>query len=297
MCCIRFICCCWCFFACSFIHNQSIFDFAVFLVCCSFWISIWFVDLLFWFQSSVFLNQMPTICNVATSFTLQPDIDGIGAYRLHMHTVENNRKKTNGSWMMKMSATAYSVWVVIKNQFAADCCFCSQNFGYLAQVMSKLWLSKNRTQHIAKRLCVIFYWIARKKNMNNDNGSASTMWWWLVWHIFFYICDCDSPDIWIARCHPIYVCCDLYFFFSFWRFLLLCALLCVHASVPILFNTSLFFAQIKPKEYIKMCVCVFVAFVSMQISMKNIRFQTNLCIPFFLRSLCLAVLSVNVQNK
>lgn len=60
----------------------------------------------------------------------------------------------DGTWMMKMSATAYFLSFVIKNQFAVDCRFCSQNFSFYtstktkyAQVMSKLWLSKNRTQH------------------------------------------------------------------------------------------------------------------------------------------------------
>lgn len=105
----------------------------------------------------------------------------------------------DGTWMMKMSATAYFLSFVIKNQFAVDCRFCSQNFSFYtstktkyAQVMSKLWLSKNRTQHSNQ---IVWFSIGmqekRGEEEKNDNDSASTM-WWLVWHIFFI---CGSIDI------------------------------------------------------------------------------------------------------
>lgn len=147
--------------------------------------------------------------------------------------------------------------------------------------MSKLWLSKNRTQHSNE---IVWFSIGmqekwkRKEDEKNDNGSASTM-WWLVWHIFFI---CGSIDMWITRCHPTHVCNNLYFFFPFWL-LLLCALLCVRVSC--LFNTSLFLHKLNQKN-IHYNVCV------MSLCVCRFQWKTNvsrlICVfPFLLANHCL----------
>lgn len=165
---------------------------------------------------------------------------------------------------MKMSATAYFLSFVIKNQFAVDCRFCSQNFSFYtstktkyAQVMSKLWLSKNRTQHSNQ---IVWFSIGmqekRGEEEKNDNDSASTM-WWLVWHIFylwFYWYIHESHDVIRLMFATIYSS-------SFHSDFFCCVHFCVFASC--LFNTSLFLHILNQKNIyynvcvMSLCVCRF----------------------------------------
>lgn len=205
-------------------------------------------------------------CQYRSSF--YPTCRWIGTFRFHIQTImykRENKKQRNGPWMwMKMSATAYFLSYVIKSQFAVDCRFCSQNFcfytnKYQAQVMSKLWLSKNRTQYSNE--IVIFQLECKKKNTKKKkkkikmttavhqqcDGWCDTFFLYLC--LYRYMKHTMSPDLRLQR-------------FIFLLFIPTAFVVCTFVCSSCLFNTSLFFAHIKPKEYIcynVWCLCVMYA--------------------------------------